>query len=98
MNIDVKDFLLGAWKTFVVTGTGLVVAWLANHGIHLSDSVTAVGTIILTSAGLAAYNTVVNWLLARTGTGLLSKAGRWIGKILSLGGSAPKYSPPAATK
>lgn len=98
MNIDVKDYLLGLWKTFVVTATGLVVAWLANRGIHLSDTTTSVITIALVSAGLSLYNLIVNWLLARAGTSLLSRAARLIGKVLSLGGEAPKYAPPAVTR
>lgn len=96
MNIDVKDYLLGLWKTFVVTATGLVVAWLANRGIHLSDTTTSIITIALVSAGLSLYNLIVNWLLAQgAGTGAWARVARFIGKILSLGGEAPKY--PAVT-
>ena len=93
--MNVRDYLLGLWKTFVVTATGLVVAWLANKGIHLSDTATSALTIALVSAGLALYNLVVNWLLARTGTGVWARIAHGIGKLLSLGGVAPKYAPPA---
>src|SRR5262245_7819525 len=86
-----RNILLGMWKTFVVTATGLVFAWLANHGIHLSDDTASVLTVALVAFGLAAYNAVVNWLLARTGDDVGSKLLRGLGKVLSLGGEAPKY-------
>lgn len=79
------------WKTFVVTATGLVVAWLANHGIHLSDDQATALTIALVAAGLALYNALVNWLLSRTGDSIGAKALRALGKVLTLGGVAPKY-------
>lgn len=89
--MNVRNALLGLWKTFVVTATGLVVAWAANHGIHLSDETSAAITVALLSLGLALYNLIVNWLLSRTGDGVVSKLLRALGKLLSLGGEAPKY-------
>jgi|SRR6266540_3840990 len=89
--MGLKDYLLGAWKTFVVTGTGLVVVWLGNHGIHLSDEQATAVTIIVVAGGLSLYNLIVNWLLARTGTGGTARVLRAIGKVLTLGGRAPVY-------
>jgi hypothetical protein len=93
-----RNYLLGLWKTFVIVATGLVVAWLANRGIHLSDAQTSWVTIALVSAGLSAYNTVVNFLLARVGDTPLSKLARALGKLLSLGGEAPTYQKPVASR
>lgn len=92
--MNVKDLLLGAWKTFVVTATGLVVAWLTNHGIHLSDAETGALTVVLVSAGLAFYNLVVNWLLSRRGLTAGAKLARMLGKLLTLGGKPPVYVNP----
>lgn len=89
-----RDYLLGLWKTFVITATGLVVSWLANRGIHLGGAESAWLSVVLLAAGLAAYNTVVNFLLARLGSNLSAKLARALGKLLSLGGEAPKYVRP----
>lgn len=93
--MNVKDLLLGAWKTFVVTATGLVVAWLTNHGIHLSDAQTTALTVVAVSAGLALYNLIVNFLLGRTGDSSGAKLARLLGKLLTLGGKPPVYVDPA---
>lgn len=96
--MNVRDHFLALWKTFVVTATGLIFAWIANHGIHLSDATTSAITVLLISAGLALYNSLVNWLLSRTGDGAPAKALRALGKLLSLGGKPPTYAPAAVTK
>ena len=93
--MNTRDYLLGLWKTFVITATGLVVSWLANRGIHLGGAETAWLSVVLLAAGLSAYNTVVNFLLARLGDNAGAKLARLLGKLLSLGGEAPKYLRPA---
>jgi uncharacterized membrane protein (DUF441 family) len=89
--MNARDYVLGVWKTFVVTATGLIVAWLTNRGIHLSDAQTAWITIVALSAGLAGYNLLVNFLLARKGDSPTAKAARLLGKLLTLGGKPPVY-------
>lgn len=93
--MNAQDYLLSLWKTFVTTAIGLVVAWLVNHGIHLGSGLAPAVTVALVALGLSLYNTVVNWLLARDPSGA-ARPLYWLGKLLSLGGRAPTYTPTAA--
>lgn len=82
------------WRTLAGTLGGLLVTWLAGHGLKLPGTATEWVTGLLVGLGVTAYVAVSHWLQTRTGNGRPAKLARAVGRVMVLGaGSVPNYQP-----
>lgn len=92
-----RDRFLALWRTAAQAGLAMLLLVLANHGVHVPDTVQGwiLAALIGFGAGLWAYGT--HWLQSRQGNDWRARACRVIGRILVLGaGALPTYDTPAA--
>lgn len=91
-----SDFLKSALRELAQKGVGVVVLWLAAHGLPVPDEVSNWVVLALIGGGVALWTIVVRFLETRNST-----FARGLARLLMLGiGSKPVYPPetPEAVK
>jgi uncharacterized membrane protein (DUF441 family) len=84
------------WRTLGGTLGGLLVTWLAGHGLKLPDTATEWLTGLLVGLGVTVYVAVSHWLQTRAGTSLAARVARVAGRVMVAGaGAVPIYRPAA---
>lgn len=87
-----RDRFLALWRTTAQALLPLLLAVLANHGVHVPDTLAgwALAAAIGLGAGVWAFGT--HWLQSRTGNNPGARLARFVGRVLVLGaGALPSY-------
>jgi hypothetical protein len=80
------------WRTLAGTLGGLLITWIASHGLALPDTAREYVIGALVGVGVTAYVAVSHWCQTRTGTSPWARVARWAGRVMVAGaGAVPTY-------
>lgn len=89
-----RDRFLAAWRTAAQAVFALLLAWLANRGLHIDPHWSGLAEIALIGAGAGVWAGVTHWLQSQTGPAWWAVAARTVARILLLGATnPPTYTP-----
>lgn len=88
-----RDRFLAAWRAACHAFWPLLIVFLADRGIHVSEHWSSVGELALIGAGAGLWAFGVHWLQTRPGPAWWARTARTIGRVLVLGSIAiPTYT------
>jgi hypothetical protein len=92
-----RDRFIALWRTAAQALFALLLAWAANHGLHIDPHYSGLVEIAVIGAGAGVWAALTHWLQSAQGTTWWARAARLVGRVLVLGAAAvPSYTLPAS--